>query len=126
MTPDEITWNDEARAKILDDADRVLREAVLDVAGSGTELSSDEAYEQLNSRLKTQFIDYQPGPDVRRFADAIAAGEVGTQPGSNGTPDTGGAPDSADTAARQPATDDPDLSDAELADVKRSIVGLGE
>src|SRR3954469_22093742 len=97
MTPHEITWNDEARAKILDDADRVLREAVLDVAGFGAELTSDEAYEQLNSRLKTRFIDYQPGPDVRRLADAIVAGEI----------ETGAA-------------------EAELSDVKRSITGLGE
>lgn len=115
MTPDEIIWNDEARAKILDDADRVLREAVLDVAGSGTQLSSDEAYEQLNSRLKTQFIDYQPGPDVRKFADAIASGEVEAEAGRNSTPTTS-APDQSDA----------ELSDAELADVKRSIIGVGE
>lgn len=118
MTPDEITWNDEARAKILDDADRVLRDAVLAVAGSGTQLSSDDAYEQLNSRLKTQFIDYQPGPDVRRFADAIAAGEVGaadSQPAQDAAPQSDFAPQS-----------DAELADAELADVKRSIVGLGE
>lgn len=121
MSPDEITWNDEARAKILDDADRVLREAVLAVAGSGTQLTSDEAYEQLNSRLKTQFIDYQPGPDVRRFADAIAAGEVDSGASDASTPQAGTEPD----ADAQPQSD-AELADAELADVKRSIVGVGE
>lgn len=35
MKSSEIRWNDEARGKILDDADRVLREAVVDLAGSG-------------------------------------------------------------------------------------------
>jgi hypothetical protein len=34
MEPTDIRWNEPARAKILDDADRVLREAVLDVARS--------------------------------------------------------------------------------------------
>jgi len=72
----DIRWNDEARAKILDDSDRVLREAVLEIASSTPEISSDEAFEQLNARLKTRFIDYEPGPDIRKYADAIAAGEV--------------------------------------------------
>jgi len=72
----EIRWNDEARAKILDDSDRVLREAVLEIAGSNPEIESDEAFEQLNARLKTRFIDYEPGPDIRKYADAIAKGEI--------------------------------------------------
>ena len=72
----EIRWNDEARAKILEDSDRVLREAVLEIANAHPEISSDEAFEQLNARLKTRFIDYEPGPDIRKYADAIAAGEV--------------------------------------------------
>ena len=75
MQADEIRWNDEARAKILDDADAVLREAVLELAGSDG-LSSDDAYEQLNARMKDRFIDYEPGPDIRKYADAIAAGEI--------------------------------------------------
>lgn len=76
MTVTEITWNDEARAKILEDADRVLREAVEDVARSSSELSSDDAFKELNARLKDRFIDYEPGPDIRKYADAIAAGEI--------------------------------------------------
>ncbi|MCY7325939.1 MAG: hypothetical protein LH605_07405 [Microbacteriaceae bacterium] len=75
MSPSDIRWNDEARAKILDDADRVLREAVLDIAGSDPGTDADSIYADLNSRLKDRFIDYEPGPDIRRYADAIAAGE---------------------------------------------------
>lgn len=76
MNTEDIRWNEQARAKILDDSDRVLREAVVDIARSGQEISSDEAYEQLNARMKTRFIDYEPGPDIRTYADAIAAGEI--------------------------------------------------
>jgi hypothetical protein len=76
MDTDDIRWNDQARAKILDDSDRVLRDAVVDIARSTPEISSDDAYEELNSRMKTRFIDYEPGPDIRKYADAIAAGEI--------------------------------------------------
>jgi hypothetical protein len=76
MDTDDIRWNDQARAKILDDSDRVLREAVVDIARTTPEISSDDAYEELNSRMKTRFIDYEPGPDIRKYADAIAAGEI--------------------------------------------------
>ena len=75
MEASEIQWNEPARAKILDDADRVLREAVVDVAQAGEEVSSDAAFARLNARLKDRFIDYEPGPDIRKYADAIAAGE---------------------------------------------------
>lgn len=76
MQPDEIQWNEQARAKILSDSDRVLREAVLAVAGTHGGGSSDEAFAELNSRLKDRFIDYEPGPDLRKYADAIANGEI--------------------------------------------------
>jgi hypothetical protein len=76
MNSTDISWNDEARAKILDDSDRVLREAVLDLAASAGENSSDEVYAELFSRLKDRFIDFEPGPDIRKYADAIAAGEI--------------------------------------------------
>ena len=76
MNSSEIRWNGAAREKIRNDADRVLREAVLDIANGNTDLSSDEVFAQLNSRLKTRFIDYEPGPDIRKYADAIAAGEI--------------------------------------------------
>jgi len=76
MKPEEIRWNEPARAKILDDADGVLREAVLDIARSGDGISSDDAFIELNRRMKDRFIDYEPGPDIRKYADAIAAGEI--------------------------------------------------
>ncbi|MCO7202804.1 hypothetical protein NH287_04690 [Microbacterium sp. CnD16-F] len=76
MKSSEIRWNDEARGKILDDADRVLREAVVDLARSGDGMSSDEAYAALTGRLKDEFIDWEPGPDIRTYADAIANGEI--------------------------------------------------
>ncbi|NQX35032.1 hypothetical protein [Herbiconiux sp. VKM Ac-2851] len=75
MEQSEIRWNDEARAKILDDADTVLREAVQAVAASHADATSDEVYAELNRHLKDRFIDYEPGPDVRKYADAIVAGE---------------------------------------------------
>jgi hypothetical protein len=76
MDTQDIRWNDQARAKILDDSDRVLRDAVVDIARSGQDISADTAYEELNARMKTRFIDYEPGPDIRKYADAIAAGEI--------------------------------------------------
>ena len=75
----DIRWNEPARAKILDDADRVLQEAVVEIARSSTEISSDEAFRQLNEKLKDRFIDWEPGPDLRTYADAIAAGEIPTE-----------------------------------------------
>jgi hypothetical protein len=78
MKSTDIRWNDTARAKILDDADRVLREAVVEIARSGGDIDADDAYRQLNARLKDRFIDWEPGPDLRTYADAIAAGEIET------------------------------------------------
>ncbi|RKT36004.1 hypothetical protein DEU34_0510 [Microbacterium sp. AG1240] len=76
MKTSEISWNEPARAKIIDDANRVLREAVVDVAKTHPEATADEAFAELNARLKDRFIDYEPGPDLRTYADAIAAGEI--------------------------------------------------
>lgn len=78
MRIDDVHWNEPARAKILEDADRVLREAVTEVAGSHAGEDSDAIYAELNKRLKGRFIDYEPGPDVREYADAIASGELTT------------------------------------------------
>lgn len=75
MQTHDISWNDEARAKILDDSDAVLREAVLELAKTSGDKSSDEVYAELFSRLKDRFIDFEPGPDIRKYADAIVAGE---------------------------------------------------
>lgn len=76
MDATDIRWNDEARAKILDDADRVLREAVLALAHDDAGQSSDHYFAELNAALKDRFIDFEPGPDLRKYADALAAGEV--------------------------------------------------
>ncbi|WP_309068425.1 hypothetical protein [Microbacterium sp.] len=78
MNISDVTWNEAARAKILQDADAVLRGAVRSVAAKG-EVSSDDAFVQLNALLKDRFIDYEPGPDIRKYADAIAAGEFSDQ-----------------------------------------------
>ncbi|MFS0868291.1 hypothetical protein AB3M83_13265 [Microbacterium sp. 179-B 1A2 NHS] len=72
----DVKWNKEARQKIVDDANNVLREAVLDIARSSETITSDEAFAQLTSRLKDRFIDWEPGPDLRTYADAIADGEI--------------------------------------------------
>ena len=79
MKTSDIHWNEPARAKILDDADRVLQEAVVATASSHAGEDSDAVYAELNRRLKDRFIDYEPGPDVRTYADAIVAGEIETE-----------------------------------------------
>jgi len=72
----DVVWNDEARDKILTDADRVLQEAVRDVsAETGEGDSWEDAFAALNERLKGRFIDYEPGPDVRKYAEAIVRGD---------------------------------------------------
>ncbi|WP_424448678.1 hypothetical protein [Microbacterium arborescens] len=76
MKISEIHWNDEARQKVLDDADRVLQDAVAAVAGTDDAADADKAYAALVSHMKDKFIDWEPGPDVRTYADALAAGEV--------------------------------------------------
>jgi hypothetical protein len=74
----EIRSNDAARNKILDDADAVLQDAVLELAGSMGGAESDLIFAGLNCRLKGRFIDYEPGSDIRKYADAISAGNIGT------------------------------------------------
>lgn len=75
MKSEDIRWNDEARNKILADADRVLREAVVALGETMAGQPSDDVYAKLVARLKGRFIDFEPGPDVRKYADAIAAGD---------------------------------------------------
>jgi hypothetical protein len=84
MQAAEIRWNDEARAKILDDSDRVLREAVVGLAGTMSGTDADEIYSALYARLKDRFIDFEPGPDIRKFAEAIAKGEITDDHGTDG------------------------------------------
>jgi len=76
MNRSEIRWNDEAREKILSDSDKLLRDTVLELADSMTGEDSDAIFAELNGRLKVHFIDYETGPDIRKYADAIAAHEL--------------------------------------------------
>ncbi len=76
MNRSDIVWNQPAREKILSDADRVLQDAVLDLASTMAGADSDSVFAQLNARLKDRFIDYEPGPDVRKFADAVSQGQI--------------------------------------------------
>ena len=78
MRIDDVHWNEQARAKMLDDADRVLREAVAAVAREHAHGDSDAIYAELNARLKDRFIDFEPGPDLRKYAEAVSAGEIET------------------------------------------------
>jgi hypothetical protein len=71
----DVVWNQEARDKILTDADRVLQDAVREVAAEHEGDDWEPAFAALNERLKGRFIDYEPGPDVRKYAEAIARGD---------------------------------------------------
>lgn len=71
-----IGWNQEARDKILHDADRALQEAVRKAVETMDGKSRDEVYEFLFSELQPQFVDFKPGPDIGACADAVANGEV--------------------------------------------------
>ena len=76
MKRSDIQWNEEARAKILSDSDKVLQDAVLELAASLDNPDSDTVFRELNSRMRDHFIDYETGPDIRKYADAIAAQEL--------------------------------------------------
>ncbi|PPF18556.1 hypothetical protein [Rathayibacter sp. AY1A7] len=78
MDAQDIRWNDEARDKILEDSARVLREAVLDLATSKKGEPWEDVFAELNARLKDRFIDFEPGPDLRKYAEAVSAGEIET------------------------------------------------
>lgn len=71
-----IGWNEEARQKILLDADRALQSAVREAAETLKGSSRDEIYEFLFKKLEPQFVDFKPGPDLGNCADAVANGEV--------------------------------------------------
>ncbi|GAB2978500.1 hypothetical protein [Frigoribacterium salinisoli] len=71
----EVQWNDEARAKILTDSDRVLQEAVAAAAQEHSGESWETSFAAINEAVKDRFIDYEPGPDVRKYAEMIERGE---------------------------------------------------
>jgi hypothetical protein len=75
MELQDVKWNDQAREKILADADRALQEAVGEAASSLPDAGKDEVYKFLFEKLKDQFVDFQPGPDLTQYAAAVAGGE---------------------------------------------------
>ncbi len=76
MEASEIRWNEQAREKILHDADRVLRDVVLELAEEMSGKPWSDVYEQLFARLQPKFIDFQPGPDLRTYAEVIQDDEI--------------------------------------------------
>ncbi len=76
MNPSEIRWNEQARDKILRDADRVLQEVVLELDEEMSGQPWSDVYEQLFARLQPKFIDFTPGPDLRVYAQAIQDGNI--------------------------------------------------
>ena len=80
MELQDIKWNEQAREKILLDADKALQEAVREAASSLSGAGKDKVYEFLFERLKGQFVDFQPGPDLTKYAEAVAGGEFASAP----------------------------------------------
>jgi hypothetical protein len=76
MQTDDIRWNQEARDKILTDSDRVLQEAVQDAAKELKGEDWETVYQRLFEQLKGRFIDFEPGPDLRKYAEAVSRGEI--------------------------------------------------
>ena len=80
MELNDVKWNEQAREKILQDADRALQEAVREAATTMPDGNRDQIYKFLFEKLKDQFVDFQPGPDLSEYADAVANG--GFKPGN--------------------------------------------
>ena len=76
MDTSEIVWNQEARDKILTDSDRVLQDAVLTAAKELEGEDWETVYQRLFEQLKGRFIDFEPGPDLRKYAEAVSRGEI--------------------------------------------------
>lgn len=75
MDIQDVQWNEQAREKILSDADKALQEAVREAAESHSGGDRDQVYKFLFEKLQPQFIDFEPGPDLGKYADAVANGE---------------------------------------------------
>jgi hypothetical protein len=76
MELNDVRWNEQAREKILLDADKALQEAVREAAATLDGADKDKVYKFLFEKLKDQFVDFQPGPDLTRYAEAVANGEL--------------------------------------------------
>lgn len=79
MDISDVQWNEEAREKILTDSDRVLQAAVREAAEQHSGGDRDEIYKFLFEKLQPQFIDFEPGPDLSKYADAVANGEFAAE-----------------------------------------------
>lgn len=79
MDINEVKWNEQAREKILTDADRALQEAVKEAAASHSGSDRDQVYKFLFEKLQPQFVDFEPGPDLSKYADAVANGEFSAE-----------------------------------------------
>lgn len=75
MDISDVKWNEQAREKILSDADKALQDAVKEAASSHSGGDRDEVYKFLFEKLQPQFVDFEPGPDLGKYADAVADGE---------------------------------------------------
>lgn len=75
MDINHVKWNEQAREKILSDADKALQQAVQEAASTHSGGDRDEVYKFLFEKLQPQFVDFKPGPDLSRYADAVANGE---------------------------------------------------
>lgn len=75
MQISDVKWNEPAREKILSDADKALQEAVKEAATSHSGEDRDQVYKFLFEKLQPQFVDFEPGPDLSKYADAVANGE---------------------------------------------------
>lgn len=75
MNISDVKWNEQAREKILSDADKALQEAVKEAAATQSGADRDKVYKFLFEKLQPQFVDFEPGPDLSKYADAIADGE---------------------------------------------------
>ncbi len=76
MNVSDMKWNEEARQKILHDADRALQAAVREAARTRADADRDAVYEFLFEQLNGQFVDFQPGPDLGEYADAVVSGAI--------------------------------------------------
>ncbi|MHA7174823.1 hypothetical protein ACX80B_17340 [Arthrobacter monumenti] len=76
MNISDVKWNEEARQKILNDADRALQVAAREAAQTLPDADRDTVYEFLVEKLEGQFVDFKPGPDLGDYADAIVAKEI--------------------------------------------------
>jgi hypothetical protein len=75
----DVKWNEQAREKILSDADKALQEAVKEAVATLSGGDRDQVYKFLFEKLQPQFVDFEPGPDLSEYADAVASGKFSAE-----------------------------------------------